>query len=186
MDGSRQHRVDSARQRVLRLVLPARRLVRGVPWDLQLAARRRALVLRSHEGLAPDDRVAHRPDHRVQSPVPRRPWNTKGGIAHDARLSQLNDEYVLDAGYTPLSPIPDIAKINKREAVAKNYADNITRIEGLGMQLARQFVKLEELAEQMLEVGIRTEPVLAPHVHAALTAWQAGKVDEPPMARPLA
>ena len=88
-------------------------------------------------------------------------------------------------GYTYSTPIPDIAKIDKREAVSRNHADCITRIEGLGLQLARQFQKLEELQAQMVEVGIRTEPILAPHVDAALTAWSAGKVDEAPLGRPI-
>ena len=43
------------------------------------------------------------------------------------------------------SPVPDIGRIDKREAVSRNHADCITRIEGLGLQLARQFQKLEEL-----------------------------------------
>ena len=53
------------------------------------------------------------------------------------------------------------------------------------MQLARQFQKLEELAGQMVDVGIRTEPILDPHVQAALVVWQENKVGEAPIGRPL-
>lgn len=84
-----------------------------------------------------------------------------------------------------VSPVPDFAKIDTREAAATNWAELMTRLDGLGFQLQRAFVLLEERTQQMLEQGTRAEPVLQTHVQAALVAWQANRQGEAPIGRPI-
>jgi hypothetical protein len=84
-----------------------------------------------------------------------------------------------------VTDIPDIGRIDLREAVAKNDAACITRIEGLGYQLARQFEKLEEFTAQQLEVGVRREPIFEAHIEAALIAWRLEQAGEAPIGAPI-
>lgn len=79
----------------------------------------------------------------------------------------------------------DFARIDTREAAATNWAELMTRLDGLGYQLQRAFTLLEERTQQMLEQGTRAEPVLQPHVQAALVAWQNNKQGEAPLPRPV-
>ena len=83
------------------------------------------------------------------------------------------------------TPVPDIGRIDKREAVAKNDSDVLTRIEGLDMQLIRQFVKHDELTAQQLEVGVRREAIWSPWIEAAYKTWKKEQVGEAPIGRPI-
>lgn len=90
-----------------------------------------------------------------------------------------------DGRYHSLSPVPDFARIDTREAAAKNWADWVTRMDGLEHQVARAFELLPQRQAEMLEQGSRVEPCLEAWMQAALVAWQSNRQGEAPIGRPV-
>ena len=98
-------------------------------------------------------------------------------------MSALAERFREEHGEIPI--VPDIAKVDVREAAAKNWAAVVTRLDGLVYQMRRHLEKMEKRQAENRELGSIVEMEMPGDLRAFYVAWQSNKQGEAPIPRPI-